>query len=476
MEGMRLTRSLRPALTALLVLWLLSLTLPASAHTDLDSTTPQDGAVVTEDVSEVMLTFTLPVATLGEGITVTGPSGPVDVDVTASQEDAVFTATAAEPLEAGDYQVEWTVAATDGHPLTGEFGFAVAQTDADSANETQPGAATEASPSQDDDAQSGTAPDDAQSGTAPDDNQETSGGDGANTEDGLSTLEARIGAGIALTGLMLAAGGLTFSAMVLRGGQDVPAVLRIVRWAGVAVVVGAGIRLVARSAVITQGDWAAAITPTGIGDALAGITFWVFVLQFVGGLLIAVGAWGSAMTSVLAWLGCLAAGTAHVLGGHSSTAEPRWLVLVADVSHLSAGAVWFGGVVFLAVVLGRRRRKGRDLDAALLGARFSVIAGVSVAVVGAAGVALTVAILDEPSQLWGSTWGLLLIAKVAVVVVVAGFGAHHHFNVVPQLASGDSLRAEAAAQELRRSTVVEAGLLVDVVLLTAWLVGASLNG
>jgi len=105
-----------------------------------------------------------------------------------------------------------------------------------------------------------------------------------------------------------------------------------------------------------------------------------------------------------------------------------------------------------------------------------VIAGISVAVVGAAGVALTVSILEQPSQLWASTWGLLLLAKVAVVIVVAGYGPHHHFNVVPHLSSGDPQRAGAAAQESRRSTVVEAWLLAGVVVLTAWLVNASLNG
>ncbi len=254
---MRPHGTLRTALIALLVGWMLMLAVPAFAHTELDSTTPQDEAEVIEGVSEVVLTFRLPVAVLGEGITVIGPRGQEDVEVAGSQEDAVFTALAAEPLSAGDYLVEWTVAAEDGHPLSGEFGFSVAQT-SDTASETRPGAATEVSPSEDDAARSGTTPDDAQVAAGDDDAvqdddapAETGAGDGVGAELGLTTVAARAGAGLALTGLMLAAGGQAFLVMVLRGGQDVPAVLRIVRWAGVAVLVGATLRLLARSTVIT---------------------------------------------------------------------------------------------------------------------------------------------------------------------------------------------------------------------------------
>lgn len=457
---MRRDLTWRALLATLLVGWLLSVALPASAHTELESTTPADSAVLGEDVDVVVLTYTRPVSLIGDGISLSGPSGSVEAEVAGSQEDAVWTATAAEPLGPGDYQVEWTVAAQDGHPLSGEFAFTVKPGDGAASASTDPGDGAAAA------AERG-------SGSAEGGSAGSGVDSGARDDFELETVEARSGAGVALTGLLVAAGGLAFLAMVLRGGEDTRAVLRIVRWAGVAVVAGVTVRLLARSAVITQGDWAAALSRDGIADALIGSTFWVFALQLGGGLLIALGAWGGVLTSAAAWVGTLLAGAGHVLGGHSSTAEPRWLVLVADVSHLVAGAVWLGGVVFVSLVLGRRRRKGRDLDAAILGARFSVIAGASVAIVGAAGVALTVTILEQPSQLWASTWGLLLLAKVAVVVVVAGYGAHHHLNVVPHLASGDAERADAAAHELRRSTVVEAWLLLGVGMLTAWLVAAS---
>ena len=181
-----------------------------------------------------------------------------------------------------------------------------------------------------------------------------------------------------------------------------------------------------------------------------------------------------------AWLagsGLMIIGAGHVLAGHSNTIEPRWVVLLADIAHLLAAAVWVGGVVILGMLLRHRRRRGRPLNAALIGTRFSVLAAVSVAVVGAAGAVLAFLILDSPEQLWQTSWGLFLLAKVAVVTVVAGLGAYNHFRVVPALTS--TARQEAlggdASELLRRSATHETGIMFVIVLLTAWLVASSVS-
>jgi copper transport protein len=208
---------------------------------------------------------------------------------------------------------------------------------------------------------------------------------------------------------------------------------------------------------------------------LSGPTRWALGLQALGGVAIAAGARRTLRGSWAAVLGSVLVGAGHVLGGHSNTAEPRWLVLTADVTHLAAAAAWVGGVVATAIVLHGRRREGRALDAALIGARFSVVAAVSVAMVGAAGVVLAAEILDRPAQLWESTWGLLLLAKVGVVAVVGTIGTYNHFRVVPRLAARrfQARGARKAGHVLRRSAGRETVLMVVVVLLTAWLVSAS---
>jgi copper transport protein len=294
-----------------------------------------------------------------------------------------------------------------------------------------------------------------------------------------AAVVARIGSAAALWGGLVAAGALVFAGLVLRGPdrEDVPVVLRTVRWTGPLILVGLTVQVAAGSVHLAHGDLAAAVSPTSIAASLTGTTRWALGLQAVGATAIAVGAWRTLPGSWSAILGSVLVGAGHVLGGHSNTAEPRWVIVTADVAHLAAAAAWVGGVVATAILLRQRRREGRALDAALLGARFSVVAAVSVAVVGAAGVVLAVEILDRPAQIWESAWGLLLLAKVAVVAAVGAIGTYNHFRVVPKLAARRSRvrSARKASNLLRRSAGRETSLMVVIVLITAWLVAASLE-
>ncbi len=97
---------------------------PASAHSALTSSTPADGAVVTEPLDRVDLTFSeAPLAGLDAGlrIQVTGADG-TDVstgDVTVSG----MTMGKAVELENGAYTVLWRYVSPDGHPIDGSYGF-----------------------------------------------------------------------------------------------------------------------------------------------------------------------------------------------------------------------------------------------------------------------------------------------------------------------------------------------------------------
>ncbi len=67
------------------------------------------------------------------------------------------------------------------------------------------------------------------------------------------------------------------------------------------------------------------------------------------------------------------------------------------------------------------------------------------------------------------------------MVLVAAFGAHNHFQVVPRLTARrrgvvrHAGRSATAGGVLRRSTGRETALMVVIVLLTAWLVTASVG-
>ena len=454
--GTALTRTAAGLLAALLLTAPL-LTLwapPAAAHTRLESTAPADGSTAQAPVTEVTLRFTLPVSLLGDGVVIEGPDGAVPADVAAAQGGVVLVATPAAALPAGRYTVTWTAAAQDGHPLEGTFGFAVAAAEPT----VTPSAAPSATPSP-------TSSGHDMSGMSGMDHD--MGHDAADMDSPATDAAgaiARLGGAGALWGALVAGGGLAFVALVLRGRDesDVPAVLRLVRWSGAVLLAGLAVRVLAGSVLVAHGDLTAAVSPAAIADSLTGTTRWDVGLQAAGGV-------------------AITAGAGQVLAGHSNTVEPRGLVVTADVAHLAAAAVWVGGVVTLALLLRARRRHGRDLDAAPLGARFSVVAAVAAAVVGVAGVALAVSILDHPAQLWESEWGLLLLAKVALVVLVAAVGAHNHFQVVPRLTARrrgvvrHAGRSATAGGVLRRSTGRETALMVAIVLLTAWLVTASVG-
>lgn len=442
----------------------------ATAHTRLESSAPAAGSTSDGPVTEVTLRFTLPVSLLGEGIVIEGPDGAVVADVAAAENGLALVATPSSALLAGDYTVTWTAAAQDGHPLEGTFGFVVAGADQPAGGTGAPSAG--ASPGTDHD----------MSGMDHDMGHEASAMDSPATD--VAAAVARLGSAITLWSGLVAAGALAFTAFVLRGRDEVdaPVVLRLARWAGVLILGGLAVRILAGSVLVAHGDLTAAVSPSAISNSLTGTTLREVGLQAAGAVALAVGARRTLRGSWLAVIGVVLVGAGHVLGGHSNTVEPRWLVVTADVAHLAAAATWVGGVVSMGLLLRARHRDGHDLDAALMAARFSVVAALSVTVVGVAGVVLAVGILDRPEQLWQSTWGLLLLAKVGVVLVVAVIGTYNHFRVVPRLTArrrgvvrhaGTSRRAGSM---LQRSAGRETTLMVVIVLLTAWLVAASVQG
>ncbi|MDN4484145.1 copper resistance CopC/CopD family protein [Demequina lignilytica] len=465
-----LPAALAVALAALLALLAAA---PAQAHTQLDASDPADGSTLTEPVERIVLTYSLPVTPLGDAVVVTGPDGPVDVEVTQSDDGLEMVATPVAALDDGEFTVEWTVAAQDGHPLDGTFAFAVAGTEPSPS--ATPSASASAAPTP---TASASPSPSASMSPMPEDHEEDAGGVGGDT---FAEILARAGSAIALWALLVGAGALAFAAIALRGTDriDEPRVIAGVRWCGALVLGGLALRLVGRSELLDGGSLADGLTLEALDTATTGSVAWVLGLQAAGALLMLLGAWRSARASWLAVIGVLLAGAGHVLGGHSNTAEPRWLVLTADVAHLAAAAIWVGGVVTLASVLLRRRREGRPLDAARMGSRFGVVAAGAFVVVGAAGVALTWAIVDELSDLWATTWGIVLLVKVAVVLVVGAIGAYTHFSVVPRLnraaAASPDAGGEHDATHLRRAAVAEAWLFAAVVIATAVLVASTVH-
>ena len=151
----------------------------------------------------------------------------------------------------------------------------------------------------------------------------------------------------------------------------------------------------------------------------------------------------------LATLGGLA------LEGHTRTKVPTWVIVVGDIVHTSAGAVWIGGVIALALTLRVTRGPWRArivLDVSSW-ALWAVIA------VSVTGLVMGMIVLVTFNALADTGYGLALLVKVALVVVLLALGERNRLVLVPAIEesemTGDPKPAEWARRGPRRSVFAE---------------------
>jgi copper transport protein len=198
-----------------------------------------------------------------------------------------------------------------------------------------------------------------------------------------------------------------------------------------------------------------------------GIAFLVTMVGFGAVAALTILAWALDRV-VLLWpaLGLsLVLASGFSLSGHQAT-EPNstWATQLADWLHLVAGSIWAGGVLALAVLVwpfapGLRGR-------AFLG--FSRIAVVLIGVLMLAGSYLAIVRLPDVSDLWTTSYGHVLLLKIAIVCVALAWGGAHHFLVRPRLERG-----EAPAGAVGRSLLGESAVAMTVLLVAAVLVNGS---
>ncbi len=263
-------------------------------------------------------------------------------------------------------------------------------------------------------------------------------------------LLQRIGLFGSLYGATLAAGLIVFLATAHRGRHhEVAVILRVIGGAGAVLLVGAVIEV---AGVATIGDigWAAALTDS-TGSAP--------MMRLLGGLLILLGLfdqtvpigpradggvddgttpvrWVPTSASAFGFVGAALGVVSFWFDGHTVSKGPRVVHSIVNLAHVSAGSIWFGGIVGL-IIVGLLRRPTRVSTAPVI-IRFSSIATVALIVVAVAGALMTLFVIDGFGDLTGTDWGRLLLLKTAAVGVAVAIGAYNHFVVVPALdRSGD---------------------------------------
>jgi copper transport protein len=280
--------------------------------------------------------------------------------------------------------------------------------------------------------------------------------------------------GVSYVALLLAAGLAVFLVLLLPSAAALGAVrgrlLRVTRIAAGVAVTGF-LLLVPIGATYQQGTGLAGLTTRAAWrlESFDGVLFLVVLF----GLGVAVGLLGAQAPDrsdqyVVPAVVATALGAVAIVG-HTRAYGPTGLVVVSDVVHVLAGAVWFGGLVGLVAAL--PALANREGLATTTLARFSTLAGGMLAVVAVTGVLLGWRILGSWGALVSTPYGLILLAKAALVACVAAMGGWNRWRLLPSVlaAAGHQQRVQAAGR-LRTTVRREAVGIVAVLLLTGFLV------
>ncbi|HVK29033.1 MAG TPA: copper resistance protein CopC [Nocardioides sp.] len=407
----------------------LGLAAPASAHATLVSSTPAEGEVLPTAPGEVVFTFDEPVQLVPNGLLAFDAAGD-EVAIDASASGKEVTGDLSGDLDDGTYVVTWRVVSEDGHPIAGSLTFHVGapspKVEAPKLGPTDPGA--------------------------------------------VPTIQALVQA-LNYTALLLAGGLAVFLGWTIRGLHLPDRVrrrlVRTLRGSALVAVLAAAAAVPLAGAYQLGSGVSGVFSLDAVDPSLVQDDLRVLALQLAG---LAITSWavGIQRSSLLVDLNTALAVWSPALVGHTRAYEPSTLLVVTDALHLSAGAIWLGGLVGLVVTL--PAVAGRPADGARLLSRFSTLAGGLLALLTLAGVLLGWRIVGSWSDLFGETWGRLLLVKVGLVLVIVAIAAWNRFRLVPRVTGGvghDDRRRGAGL--VRRAVTAEAVGLVAVLAVTGFL-------
>jgi len=419
---------------AILVSCLTLAGLPTSAvatllHARLLRSSPAADAQLTSSPQSIRLVFSEAVVAELSQIVVTRQAGsaqPLRVSLDPRDNHALIGDMAALP--AGTHRVAWRIVSADGHPVAGNFSFSLIAAAMDPAPVSpveSGGATTIAAVDQ---------PAPAQSQTG---------------DKGAPKLASAL-RGLGVGSMMAGVGLLLFGTAAGARRNLNPASLAV--------------RLLAAGAVFLAGHMAAWLYHISPGRGLSetfgasALTSTLGMIESARVLLAILAFWaiarGGRKVALILGIGCLAVSGAV---GHSAAIEPV-LSIPAKIVHLLAGSVWLGGLLWLSWTY------RRDMTAFRIEARrVSFIALLAWLGVAASGVAQAYLFLDGPRDLVSTSYGQLVSAKIAGLLILTMLGAYNRFRLVPYL--DDSRRG----RKLSRSITQELAVVAAIILVSGFL-------
>jgi len=352
------------AATVLAAIAVVALPATALAHAGFVSSTPQPGSTLGTAPGQVILTFSEPLNTRLSRATVLEPDGSAATGRVAADDRMVIDLTT---NQTGIYEVSWTtVSVVDGHTLSGSFRFGVG---------VSPGAGAEG-------------------GTI----DEPTGRD-------LLVSVGRLVEDVSLLLLL----GLLLLGRLARRRPSLEWVRTPILPVFAAALVG-GVAVVLGEALVAAPSPSASAILTYLTTGLPGWARLARVLVEAAGVLV-VWRWPRRAAPFVVGAVVALAGA-----GHAAAIQPRaWGVLVEAI-HLTSAGLWAGGVMALALQRppdGWRAGAGRTLLD-----RFTPPALASFAVTVGTGAIRGIQEVGGWAALFGSSYGLVLLAKVVVVLVM----------------------------------------------------------
>jgi copper transport protein len=416
---------------------------PALAHAVLVEAVPADRSALTGPPDEVRLTFSEPVETASGALRVFDAAAErIDLGPKASDDPAVVAVALPPDLPDGGYVATYRVTSADSHVVAGVVTFTVG--DAQEVGDELVA--------------------------------ELFGGAGG----GLTGVLGPVLRGLAYVATLLAAGAVAIAAAVLRRPEDRARARRVARaaaWVGLAVTL---LAVPVQAAAVTGAGLVEALAPGALGSVGSTSFGSSTVLRSVGLLALLLnwrpGADRTPRQLAVPGLMALLALGSFLLDGHQRSMDPLVLLVVADAVHLTAGAVWFAGLVLLVPVLRdpatvatapATTAATAPAEAAGVVTRFSTLALVAALAVVASGLAMSSVLVGSPDALVSTSYGRTLLLKTGAVGVVLLLAAVNRRQLVPAIVRRDrDDGTDAAWGQLRRTVRAEALLVVAVLLVT----------
>ncbi len=378
---------------------------PASAHASLERTDPSDGSVLAVQPAVIAAQFDESVGVSADSLRVFSPSGQrVDNGLTThGAQNDIITVSLRSGLANGTYTVAWHVVSADSHPVSGAFTFSV--------------------------------------------------GAPSKTTVNVQTIVTRSSTAVgviygatrwaAYLSFALLAGTIVFLALCWPKGSTSRDSFRVI--------VAGWITLVASSVVqlLLQGIYASGLPSSRIFDPSViqattatrfGTTIEVRLLILaiaapavtIGVQRLASQTLGQRMRSAaLAIAGTLGLAATWAATGHASTGIQVPISVVSDMLHLTAMAVWLGGLAMLVLVVLRDPEKPKQAAAAVR--RFSTVALTCVCVMIATGTYQAWRDVGSLHDLFYATYGRLVLVKIAGLLTLIGLGYYARTKIASGL-------------------------------------------